>query len=378
MRERDPHDPATVATRYWQRLDDGRLECQLCPRCCRLREGQRGLCFVRAARSGERGGEVVLTTYGRSSGLYLDPIEKKPLNHFLPGTAVLSLGTAGCNLFCKFCQNWELSKSRELARLAEPAEPEQIAEAAVRYGAHSVAYTYNDPVIFHEYAIDTAAACRARGIDSVAVTAGYICEEPRREFFAAMDAANIDLKAFSERFYRHLTGAQLAPVLETLEYVYYETDVWLELTTLLVPGENDSDREIAGMARWVAEHLGPQVPMHFTAFHPAFKMVQARATPIETLRRARQIAMAEGVRYVYIGNVHDRAASSTYCHHCGALLIERIGYTLGAWQLDSAGRCAQCATPCAGVFAARGPHVLCQNGEQIDVQNPSGFTPREW
>lgn len=348
MRRRDPNYPSVVATDYWHVSDDGRIQCDLCPRHCRLKEGQRGLCFVRAVQ----GGELVLTTYGRSSGFCVDPIEKKPLNHFFPGSSVLSFGTAGCNLFCKFCQNWDLSKSREMDRMADRAEPEQLAQAAQRLGAQSVAFTYNDPVIFLEYALDVAAACRQLGIHTVAVTAGFIEPRPRREFFAAMDAANVDLKAFSERFYHKLTGAHLGPVLETLEYVYHECSTWLELTTLVIPGENDSAEEIRSMASWVVEHLGSEVPMHFTAFHPAFKMTEYPPTPPQTLERARRIAMEQGVRYAFTGNLRDPRGGSTYCHECGALLIERTGYRLGAWGLDAEGRCQQCQSRCAGRFTA--------------------------
>ncbi|MDH3375472.1 MAG: AmmeMemoRadiSam system radical SAM enzyme [Gammaproteobacteria bacterium] len=335
-------------TRYWQRLADGRIQCDLCPRQCRLREGQRGLCFVRLRHEDS----VVLATYGRSSGFCIDPIEKKPLNHFLPGSAVLSFGTAGCNLACKFCQNWDISKSREIDTLADRASPQRIAQAARDRGCSSVAFTYNDPVIFHEYAIDIAAACRELGIKSVAVTAGYICAEPRAEFFNVMDAANVDLKAFSERFYRKLCGGELQPVLETLEYLRHETDVWFELTTLLIPGENDSDEELERMTTWVVERLGPDVPMHFTAFHPDWKMTTTPSTPPATLTRARQIALRNGIRYAYTGNVHDAHGGSTYCHRCATQLIGRDWYALGTWNLDSKGRCRNCATPCPGVFAA--------------------------
>nr|WP_049751706.1 AmmeMemoRadiSam system radical SAM enzyme [Halorhodospira halophila] len=349
VRARDPDDPSVVATRFWGRCDDGRVQCDLCPRHCRMKEGQRGLCFVRMAR----GGEVVLTTYGRSSGFCIDPIEKKPLNHFLPGSAVLSFGTAGCNLACKFCQNWDMSKSREMDILADRAEPEQIAAAAAANGAQSVAFTYNDPVIFHEYAVDVAAACRERGIRTVAVTAGYICPQPRAEFFAGMDAANVDLKAFTERFYHRLTGAHLGPVLDTLRYIRHETDCWLELTTLLIPGENDADAEIEAMAQWVLEHLGAEVPLHFTAFLPAFRMMDRPQTPPQTLKRARAVALAQGLRYVYTGNVLDPEGGTTYCHACGERLIERHRYELGAWQLDAHGACQRCGANCAGLFAAR-------------------------
>jgi pyruvate formate lyase activating enzyme len=337
---------ATVPGRYWHALDDGRIQCDLCPRYCKLREGQRGLCFVRA-REGDR---MVLTTYGRSSGFCVDPIEKKPLNHFLPGSPILSFGTAGCNLACRFCQNWDISKSREFDTLADSASPEMIAAAAERLGCRSVAFTYNDPVIFHEYAIDVADACRARGIRSVAVTAGYVCPEPRAEFYRHMDAANVDLKGFTERFYDKVCSGHLQPVLDTLVYLKHETDVWFEITTLLIPGENDSESEIEAETQWIMETLGPDVPLHFTAFHPDWKMLDKPPTPPVTLTRARKIAVKNGLRYVYTGNVHDRKGGSTYCHNCGELLIGRDWYNLLAWQLDDQGHCLECGTRCAGVF----------------------------
>ena len=335
--------------RYWHRLDDGRLQCDLCPRLCRLRDGQRGFCFVRA----REGDALVLTTYGRSSGFCVDPIEKKPLNHFLPGTSVLSFGTAGCNLGCRFCQNWDISKSREIDTLADVASPEQIAAEAERLGCRSVAFTYNDPVIFLEYAVDVAEACRARGIAPVAVTAGYICADPRVELFSHVDAANIDLKSFDDGFYRSVCAGRLAPVLETLEYVARETSVWLEVTTLLIPGLNDSDAELDALSRWVVEHLGPAVPLHFTAFHPDWKLRDRPPTPPQTLTRARAIARANGVRYAYTGNVDDREGQSTECHACGALLVERDWYELRAWNLTPDGRCPKCDEACAGIFEER-------------------------
>lgn len=336
-------------TELWHRLPDGRVQCDACPRACRLLEGQRGFCFVRACV----GGQIVLTTYGRSSGFCVDPIEKKPLNHFLPGTAVLSFGTAGCNLGCRFCQNWDISKSREVDTLADAASPEQIAEAAERLGCRSVAYTYNDPVIFLEYAVDVAAACRERGIASVAVTAGYATAPARERLFGAMDAANVDLKGFTERFYREICLGELAPVLETIEWLVRETDVWVELTTLLIPGLNDSDEELDALTRWVVERLGPDVPMHFTAFHPDFKMLDRPPTPPSTLRRARGIAMRNGVRFAYTGNVFDPEGQSTWCPSCGACVIERSGYEIGAFRLDAEGRCSSCGTKIPGVFEAR-------------------------
>ena len=338
-----------VPTRYWHALPDGRVECDLCPRACKLKPGQQGLCFIRANRDGQ----IVLTSYGRSSGFCVDPIEKKPLNHFYPGTPILSFGTAGCNLACRFCQNWDMSKAHDMDKLAAIASPEAIAAAAAQTGCRSVAYTYNDPIIFHEYAIDVAQACRARDIRSVAVTAGYINPEPRAEFFAWMDAANVDLKAFSEDFYYRLTGAHLQPILETLQYLKHETQVWIELTTLLIPGENDSEAELQAMTQWVVENLGPDVPMHFTAFHPDWKMRDKPRTPPATLSMARRIAIRNGVRYAYTGNVHDRDGGSTYCHHCGKLLIARDWYELGEWHLTAGGSCAHCGTPCAGAFDSK-------------------------
>ncbi len=333
-------------TQYWHKLEDGRIQCDLCPRLCRLKDGQRGLCFVRARENDA----IVLTTYGRSSGFCVDPVEKKPLNHFLPGTSVLSFGTAGCNLACKFCQNWDMSKSREMDILADAASPEKIAQAAKQLGCQSVAFTYNDPVIFHEYAIDIAQACHETGIKTIAVTAGYIMPEPRKEFFRHMDAANIDLKAFTSSFYKSLCGAELDKVLETIEYVSHHTTTWLELTTLLIPGKNDSDDELDRMTKWVVEHLGNDVPMHFTAFHPDWKMQDIPATPESTLSRARRIAMENGVHYAYTGNIIDTDGGSTYCHNCGTRVIERNQYTLGEWQLDARGYCQSCGTQIPGVF----------------------------
>lgn len=338
--------PGATPGRYWHTLDDGRVQCDLCPRLCKIHDGQRGLCFVRGAQ----GGEVVLTTYSRSSGFCVDPIEKKPLNHFLPGTPVFSFGTAGCNLTCKFCQNWDISKAREFDVLADQATPDAIAQAAKKLGCQSVAFTYNDPVVFLEYAVDTAIACHAIGVKTVAVTAGYISPEPRREFFNHMDAANVDLKCFTEDFYQRLCTGHLQDVLDTLVYVKHETDVWLETTTLLIPGENDSPEEIDAMTRWVVKELGPDVPMHFSAFHPDWKMLDIPATPHATLLMARDIALANGVHHAYVGNVHDLAAESTYCPGCGQRLIGRDWYVLSDWNLTADGHCTKCHAPCAGVF----------------------------
>jgi len=349
MKKRAPG--SVVSTKYWHGLDDGRIQCDLCPRLCKLRDGQRGLCFVRVCKDDE----IVLTTYGRASGFCVDPIEKKPLHHFLPGTSVLSFGTAGCNLACRFCQNWDISTSREYDTLAEQASPEAIAGRALELGCASVAFTYNDPVIFHEFAIDVAQACSQINVNAVAVTAGYVMADPRAEFYDHMDAVNVDLKGFTEEFYRKVCIGHLAPVLETLEYIHNETDVWLEVTTLLIPGINDSPQEIDRLTAWVSEHLGPDVPLHFSAFHPDFKMLDLPPTPHETLTMARDMGLGNGLRYVYTGNVHDPEGQTTYCHVCGAALIERDWYRLGRWGLDGLGRCRECGTRCAGVFDPDGP-----------------------
>lgn len=342
--------PTTIIphpTKHWSPLADGRLQCDICPRECRLHEGQRGACFVR----GREQDQIMLYSYGRSSGFCLDPIEKKPLNHFLPGSSVLSFGTAGCNLSCKFCQNWDISKSREMDTLMDSAGPEQLAQTAKRLGAASIAYTYNDPVVFMEYASDVAQAAHELGVKSVAVTAGFMKAAARTDFYRHMDAANIDLKGFTDRFYRQLCGAALGNVLETLEYVRHETKTWLEITTLLIPGENDSVPEIEAMTRWIADHLGPDVPLHFTAFHPDHKLDKHLPTPSATLTMARRIAQEQGLHHVYTGNVHDENGGSSWCAGCGEKVIGRDWYELRHWHLDAEGKCLSCNTPLPGHFS---------------------------
>ena len=341
--------------RWWHHLEDGRLQCDLCPRDCKLGEGQRGACFVRQNVAGG----MVLTTYGRSSGFCIDPIEKKPLNHFLPGSKVLSFGTAGCNLMCKFCQNWDISKSKDMDRLLERAAPDDIAKAAAASGCRSVAFTYNDPVIFAEYAMDTADACHERGLRTVAVTAGYMHAEPRRAFYAKMDAANVDLKAFTDTFYARLSAAHLQPVLDTLRYLRHETDTWIEITTLLIPGQNDSTGEITALSDWIARELGVDVPLHFSAFHPDYKMTDLPRTPAATLTRAREIARAAGLHYVYTGNVHDLDGGTTCCPACQTALIVRDWYRIEANRLTTDGRCPTCGLVIPGRFepASQGSRV---------------------
>lgn len=335
--------------RYRHMLDDGRMQCDLCPRDCILKDGQRGMCFVRQ-RVGE---EMMLTTYGRSTGFCIDPIEKKPLNHFFPGTSVLSFGTAGCNLACKFCQNWDISKSREMDRLANRGQPEAIAKAAKDFGCQSVAFTYNDPIIFAEYAMDVADACHEVGVQTVAVTAGYVHAEPRAQFFAKMDATNVDLKGFTDEFYWKLTAAHLAPVLETLKYLVQETQTWVEITTLLIPGHNDSDQELDALTNWVARELGTFVPLHFSAFHPDYRMLDIPPTPPATLTRARRIGLSNGLKHVYTGNVHDTEGGTTSCPACGTAVIVRDWYRILHYRLDEHGRCKNCATAMTGRFGAR-------------------------
>src|SRR5262245_43976015 len=333
---------------WWHEdTEPGRIVCDLCPRDCHLRPGDRGFCFVRENRDGQ----MVLSTYGKSTGFCIDPIEKKPLNQFYPGTSVLSFGTAGCNLGCKFCQNWSISKSREIEQLSENASPEAVAQAALKLGCRSVAYTYNDPVIWAEYAIDCAKACRAAGVKSVAVTAGYITPQARPTFYEFMDAANVDLKGFTEHFYRHLTLSHLEPVKDTLRWLVHESPVWTEITNLIIPQENDSRDELKAMCDWILEALGPNVPVHFTAFHPDFRLMDRERTPAETLLAAYDIAVRTGLNYVYVGNIHAPPQQTTYCPGCKRPLIEREGYNLRLYAAND-NHCRHCGTVIPGHFDA--------------------------
>lgn len=344
MSERLFLEPGVVMGEWWHPLEDGRFQCDLCPRHCRLRPGQRGFCTVRQGRA--QG--IALTSYGRNSGMAVDPIEKKPLNHFLPGSRVLSFGTAGCNLGCRYCQNWHISKVKEMDRLGVEAGPEQVLARARNSECEGIAFTYNDPVIFAEYAMDTAILAHAAGLKTVAVTAGYITAQARRELFRHIDAANVDLKAFTNDFYRRLCYGALDPVLETLRWLKRESEVWFEITTLVIPGHNDGEDEIERECEWILENLGPEVPLHFSAFHPDFRMLDVPPTPTSTLRRARQLALQAGLRFVYTGNVFDPEGASTYCPDCGKLVIGRAGYRLTHWSLDEEGRCKGCGSKLPG------------------------------
>lgn len=359
-----------ATTRYWHKLEKGKVQCDLCPRRCILAEGQSGYCTYRRCD----GGELVLMTYGFSSGFCIDPIEKKPLFHFLPGTPILSFGTAGCNLGCKFCQNWYLSRVKIKDADLAKASSEQIAHAAKILGCSGVAFTYNDPVIFHEYAVDTARECRALGLKTVAVTAGYVMREPREEFYAWMDAANVDLKGFTEEFYKKYTDSSLGPVLETLEYIKKKTSTWLEITTLLIPDLNDSEYELRKMTEWIVKTLGPDVPLHFTAFYPAYKLQKTPPTPASTLHKARKIALASGIRYCYTGNVEDIEGETTFCHSCGEKLIVRKGFEIAKWALKEKGRCRSCDTVCSGVFDEK-PGAWGSKRMQIQLKPENAYRP---
>lgn len=333
----------THTAKWWELQSDGKILCTLCPRYCKIGEGQAGFCYIRQNISGQ----LVSLGYGRPTGFAIDPIEKKPLNHFLPGTNILSFGTAGCNLGCKFCQNWSMSKARLDELQALEASAEQVVQLAKDRDVPSIAFTYNDPIIFGEYVIDISRLARKEGIKTVMVTNGYIDPHARPEVFKYIDAANVDIKAFTDKFYHELTGAHLQPILDTLEWLKKETDVWVELTTLLIPGENDSDAEIQKMCEWILTHLGESVPLHFTAFHPSFKMLSHPPTPTETLLKARKIALRTGIQYCYVGNVHHHEAQTTYCPNCQTALIERDWHSINNTLLQN-GKCASCGSEIAG------------------------------
>jgi pyruvate formate lyase activating enzyme len=338
-----------VLGRFQRKVSEGRVECLLCPRNCQLQDGQQGFCGNRECCDGA----IRLTTYGRPSGFCIDPVEKKPLFHFFPGTSILSFGTRGCNLACRFCQNWEISRANDSEEHTRLVEPTAIAETARAWGCPSVAFTYNDPVAFAEYAIDTAIACRARNVHTVAVTAGYIGREARKPFFEVMDAANVDLKAIRPGFYRRLCSAELDVVKDNLRYLVRETSVWVELTTLLIPSYNDSPDEIAELARWVCGELGPDVPLHFTAFHPSHRMLDVPSTPKQTCQAARESARAIGLKHVYTGNVNDPTGQASYCSHCSEQLLGRHGYEVDTGRFVG-GRCTQCGTALSGRFGSGG------------------------
>lgn len=334
-----------VLAKWWEPADNGKILCTLCPRYCTLGDGQTGFCFVRQNIEGK----LYSIAYGRPTGFAIDPIEKKPLNHFLPGTDILSFGTAGCNLGCKFCQNWYSTKAKIDSIQSLNATPEDVIALAKKYSAPSIAYTYNDPTIFGEYVIDVSKLAREEDIKSVMVTAGYIDKNARKDIYKYVDAANVDLKAFTENFYFNLTSSHLSDVLDTLVWLKNETDVWIEITTLLIPDENDSPDEIKKMSEWIVSNLGEDVPLHFTAFHPDFKMQSKTRTPLSTLTRSRDIAIEEGVKYCYTGNVHDKIGHTTFCHICKEPIIVRDWHSVISNKIEN-GRCSKCKAKIPGIF----------------------------
>lgn len=331
--------------KWWEQAPNGKILCTLCPRYCTIGEGQAGFCFIRQ----NIGGSLYSVGYGRPTGFAIDPIEKKPLNHFLPGSEILSFGTAGCNLGCKFCQNWSTSKARIDTTNSIYATPEDVIQIAKKYKTPSIAYTYNDPVIFGEYVIDVSKIARQNGINNVMVTAGYIDKNARKDVFRHIDAANVDLKAFTEKFYHNLTFSHITDVLETLIWLKKETGIWIEITNLIIPDENDSDDEIRKMCDWIVENLGDEVPLHFTAFHPDFKMIDKPGTPQSTLSKARSISKSRGIKYCYTGNVHDIDGQTTYCPYCNSKLISRNWHSVISNKLRE-GHCYNCGLMIAGKF----------------------------
>jgi pyruvate formate lyase activating enzyme len=334
-----------IEAKWWEPTANDKLLCTLCPRYCTIGDGQHGFCYIRQNINGK----LYSLGYGKPTGFAIDPIEKKPLNHFYPGSKILSFGTAGCNLGCKFCQNWSISKAKIDDINSLTYSPDDVIALAKKNKVSSIAYTYNDPTIFGEYVIDISKIGREEGIKSVMVTAGYIDKKARKDVYRYIDAANVDLKAFSENFYHKLTFSHLDDVLDTLIWLKHETDIWFEITTLLIPGENDSIVEIEQMVSWILQNLGDEVPIHFTAFHPDFKMIDKERTPSSTLQTARNIALREGIKYCYTGNVIDVEGQTTYCPSCKSVLIKRDWHSVLDNQL-AGNNCPHCGTNIAGVF----------------------------
>jgi pyruvate formate lyase activating enzyme len=336
---------ALHSARWWQTLPDGRIHCYLCPRHCHIGEGQHGFCFIRE----NVGGELVQLGYGRPAALAIDPIEKKPLFHFHPGSAILSLGTAGCNLGCQFCQNFDISKARSVQQSSGHMSPEEIVDLAIAHGAPSIAFTYNEPTIWAEFVIDIARAAHKAGLRTVMVSNGYITREAFFEVYQHIDAVNVDVKGFTENFYSKITLSHLAPVLDVLRWLRRETNVWFELTNLMIPGLNDAPEETNELCDWILGELGDDVPLHFTAFHPDFKMLDRERTPSETIHRARLLAQARGLKYVYEGNVVTKEGGNTVCPTCRSVIIRRSWHQVESCEVQS-GRCPHCNAAIAGRF----------------------------
>lgn len=331
--------------KWWEPAAKAKIKCTLCPRYCTLSDGQHGFCFIRK----NIGGKLYSIGYGKPIGFAIDPVEKKPLNHFYPGTGILSFGTAGCNLGCKFCQNWSMSKAKFDDMNSMETTPEEVIQLAKKHEVNAIAFTYNDPTIFGEFVIDVSKLAKAEGIKTVMVTSGYIDKEARKDVYKYIDAANVDLKAFTEIFYKKLTLSNLEYVLDTLKWLRNETNIWFEITTLLIPDENDSSEEIRKECEWIVKELGNEIPVHFTAFHPDFKMLDKPQTPASTLERARSIALDMGLKYCYIGNVRSPEGQTTYCPNCGKKLIIRSWHSILENNLQNSS-CRFCGESIPGVF----------------------------
>jgi len=334
----------TKEAMLYEKLPEGKVRCNLCAHRCVIADGKKGICQVRE----NRGGTLYTLVYGHTIIQHVDPVEKKPLFHFHPGSTAYSIATPGCNFRCRWCQNWDISqvvRERHLV-LGEEASPEQVVAAAQKADCRSIAYTYTEPTIFFEYAYDTARLAHKAGLANLYITNGYMTEEMLETFQPYLDAANVDLKAFRDKTYRKYVGARLQPVLDTMKLMK-RLGIWLEVTTLVIPGINDDDVELKDAANFVAEELGVDTPWHISRFFPAYKMTDVSPTPVETLNRAREIGLEAGLRYVYVGNVPGEA--NTECHKCGQVLIRRFGYRILENRVQPNGRCPNCGTPVAGV-----------------------------
>jgi pyruvate formate lyase activating enzyme len=330
--------------RWWEPMENGKLHCYLCPRHCHIGEGQTGFCFIRKVENGR----LLQLGYGRPAAIQIDPVEKKPLNHFFPGTKIFSMGTAGCNMGCFFCQNWDISKAKSDQVNAADLSPEQVVTLAQQYGCPHLAFTYNEPTIWGEYVIDIARVAHDYGLNTVMVTNGYVTREAFFDIYQHIDAANVDLKAFTETFYSKITLTHLAPVLETLKWLRHETNVWFEVTNLIIPTLNDDDSEFQRLSEWMLENIGDDVPLHFTAFHPDFKLRDKPRTPPESLHRARDLAMSMGLKFVYEGNIYSDGAH-TICPGCHKVIVRRSWHDVLTNKLYE-GKCAHCGTKIPGVF----------------------------